>query len=152
MVRTKFLVESQAQYADGSFKLSLRAVYSGSEENKAFFKATPGGQIEMSTVNPAAGTPFVPGKEFYVDFTPAVEGGEPGLVRAKFAVNTRSESAYGFKVDMTPVYSGSDENKAFFKATPNGNINLGTIVPEAVAQFVPGKEFYVDFTPAEADP
>jgi hypothetical protein len=46
-------------------------VYSGSEENKAFFAATPGGQIAFYTVNETALNSFEQGKEYYVDFTPA---------------------------------------------------------------------------------
>ena len=32
---------------------------------------------------------------------------------------------------------------------PGGQIQLGTINPDAAAQFVPGRQFYVDFTPAD---
>ncbi len=70
-------------------------------------------------------------------------------VRAKFKVQSVTESEGGLKTaNLTPVTSGSPENEKFFKWTPGGQIQLGTINPHAAAQFVPGKQFYVDFTPA----
>jgi hypothetical protein len=47
-----------------------------SEENKAFYAATPGGFITLSVVNAAAAEQFTVGQEFYVDFTPADRPGE----------------------------------------------------------------------------
>jgi hypothetical protein len=52
------------------------------------------------------------------------------------------------KITLSPVTSGSDENKAFYKWTPGGSIELSTVNTEASKQFDPGKEFYVDFTEA----
>ncbi len=69
-VRAKFKVESVLQTQNGH-SVQLQPVTTGSEENKTFYKYTPGGKIELSTVNVAAAEQFVPGKEFYVDFTPA---------------------------------------------------------------------------------
>lgn len=67
--------------------------------------------------------------------------------RAKFKVVSVTESEGGLKtVNMQPVTSGSPENTAFYKWTPSGQIQLGTINPDAAAPFVPGTEFYVDFT------
>lgn len=71
-------------------------------------------------------------------------------VRAKFKVQSVTESEGGLKTaNLSPVTSGSPENEKFFKWTPGGQIQLGTINPEAAAQFVPGRQFYVDFTAAE---
>ena len=76
-------------------------------------------------------------------------------VRAKFKVIsiTRQAGWSGVKelqsIKMQPVSSGSEENKAFYAATPSGSIDL-SVVPEAVGrQFDIGQEFYVDFTPAD---
>jgi hypothetical protein len=70
-------------------------------------------------------------------------------VRAKFKVQSVTETEGGLKsVKLHPVTSGSPENAEFFKWTPCGSIDLGTINPEAAEQFKPGTEFYVDFTPA----
>lgn len=71
------------------------------------------------------------------------------MVRAKFTVLEKAESANGFRIQLIPVVSGSEENKEFFKWTPSGSINIGTINAKAAEQFIPGKSYYVDFTPAE---
>ena len=55
-------------------------------------------------------------------------------------------------IKMSPVYANDDpnhENSKFWDATPSGKLELGTINPEAHKQFELGKEYYVDFTPAE---
>lgn len=57
-------------------------------------------------------------------------------------------NAEGGTVKMTPVMSGSPENESFFKWSPWGAIEIGTINWEALAEFNPGDEFYVDFTKA----
>lgn len=54
----------------------------------------------------------------------------------------------GTEVELSAVYNGSEENKKYFKWTPNGKIVLGILNEEAASMFEPGKEYYVDFTPA----
>lgn len=62
-----------------------------------------------------------------------------------------------YRVRLVPVMSKSkgggygdcEENKAFYAATPSGEIVLDTINPSAAEQFVPGQAFYIDFTPAD---
>lgn len=49
----------------------LNPVTSGSEENKQFFRYTPGGSLVLSTINKAAFDSFKLGQEYYVDVTPA---------------------------------------------------------------------------------
>lgn len=75
-------------------------------------------------------------------------------VRAKFKVQSithrkhwQGDGLVG-EVTLSPVTNGSDENKAFYAATPGGEIKLSTINEDALKQFVIGQEFYVDFTPA----
>jgi hypothetical protein len=72
--------------------------------------------------------------------------------RAKFEVISVTQYArfQGVKVEMTPVYSNdeSDPNKAFWEATPNGKIEMQISNPSAAQQFEVGKEYYVDFSPA----
>lgn len=53
---------------------------------------------------------------------------------------------------FSPVYANNDpnhENTKFWNASPSGEIKLGTVNPEAWKQFELGKEYYVDFTPAD---
>ena len=76
-------------------------------------------------------------------------------VRAKFKVDSIERSKYGDEVmetiKLSPVYKGCDpnsENSKFWRYTPCGSINLGTINTEAAKQFVLGAEYYIDFTPA----
>ncbi len=55
-------------------------------------------------------------------------------------------------VVMSPVYHNGDpshENTKFWQASPSGEIKLGTVNAEAVAQFELGREMYVTFEPAE---
>lgn len=72
--------------------------------------------------------------------------------RAKFYVVSRTElhgSTLSYVVKMNPVISGSKENESFYKWTPSGSLELGTINAEVAEQFKPGKQFYLDFTEAE---
>lgn len=84
-------------------------------------------------------------------------------VRAKFRVDSITQHSTGKWVDnkcvavemrtvkLMPVYSSdpNHENKKFWDATPTGAIEIGCANLEAAAQFELGKEYYVDFTPAE---
>ena len=71
-------------------------------------------------------------------------------VRAKFKVTSVEPITEGGSgtVRLSPVIGGSPENDAFYKYTPSGFIELGTINGVALAQFAEDKEFFVDFTPA----
>jgi hypothetical protein len=51
-------------------------------------------------------------------------------------------------LNFTPVCSGSEENKAFWRWTPSGSVQLGTVNQEAWKHFEIGKDYYLDFTPA----
>ncbi len=70
-VRAKFTVESTTKRENGCNSVSLYPVTGGSDENKSFFKYTPGGKITMDVVNDDTASKFVVGKSYYVDFTPA---------------------------------------------------------------------------------
>jgi hypothetical protein len=73
------------------------------------------------------------------------------LVRCKIKV-IKKGSVQGdgsvTEVVMEPVYGGSPENEKFFKYTPCGQFNFGTINAEAAAQLEEGKEYYIDISPA----
>lgn len=70
-VRAKFKVSGKTAGDEGG-NVNLEAVTDGSEENKKFFRWTPSGRISLGTVNQAAFDAFEDGKEYYVDFSPAV--------------------------------------------------------------------------------
>lgn len=59
--------------------------------------------------------------------------------------NTVPLTSMAFQV----VHGNTPENEKFFASTPSGTIELGVINPEAAQQFELGKEYYIDFTPAE---
>lgn len=70
--RAKFLCNSITQYTGGTKQAVLAAVTdNGDPENKAFWSATPNGQITIGVSNPAAAAVFEVGKSYYVDFTEA---------------------------------------------------------------------------------
>ena len=75
------------------------------------------------------------------------------MIRCKFSVTKKIESATTtgneFQVEMPAVTDGSEENKEFFKYTPNGKLKLSVLGPEAAALLVVGDEFYLDITPCE---
>jgi hypothetical protein len=53
---------------------------------------------------------------------------------------------------LSPVYGNGDpehENTKFWQYSPSGSISLGTVNPAAWEQFEMGKEYYIDFTPAD---
>ncbi len=78
------------------------------------------------------------------------------MVRAKFRVNSyetrldRGEELRTIKLGC--VVDGSEENKKFFKYTPFGQIELGTLNQAAWEQFPLGSEMYVDFNAVEKEP
>lgn len=70
-MRAKFTVQSVKEFGYGGKEAELNAVYSGNAEDNEFAKATPSGSIKITVDNPAAKDFLVPGKSYYVDFTPA---------------------------------------------------------------------------------
>lgn len=73
--------------------------------------------------------------------------------RAKFVVEqiTKKRGYEGAQIELVPVMGGSEENKSFWEYTPNGSINLTITNPKAIEVFQLGKEYYVDFTLADAE-
>lgn len=73
-VRAKFRCNSVEYFEGASRKVRLSPVYPGAdatEEDRAFWKYTPSGELTMQIDNPPASEMFVPGASYYVDFTPA---------------------------------------------------------------------------------
>jgi hypothetical protein len=68
-------------------------------------------------------------------------------VRAKFFVQEVAHNTNGGRVTLSAVCRGED-NKTWSQYTPSGQITMGVLNEAALAQFKPGEEFYVDFTPA----
>lgn len=72
------------------------------------------------------------------------------MVRAKFRCEGKTgDSAEGGSVTLFPVVGGSAENDEFYRWTPGGSVQLSTVNGRAFDQFEVGKQYYVDFTPAE---
>lgn len=80
--------------------------------------------------------------------------------RAKFQCQRIEEVRYaGFKqnkVILTPVVpqnsTGNTEDKSFWEATPSGEISLVTNKEAATTMFIPGNQYYVDFSEVEQPP
>lgn len=78
-------------------------------------------------------------------------------VRAKFRVQSvlnqtdAQNQPTGATIKLAPVYDAdpTSENGQFFRWTPWGAIELGTVNPAAAEQFKVGAEVFVDFTPVE---
>jgi hypothetical protein len=49
-----------------------------------------------------------------------------------------------YDAHFTAVTSGSEENKKFYASTPSGHFSVVSVREE----FEPGKEYYLDITPA----
>lgn len=72
------------------------------------------------------------------------------VVRAKFQVISIARTTFGHHIKLQPVTTGSDEDRAFWKATPGGSIELNTVNDAAMEAFGnPGDKFYIDFTKAD---
>ncbi len=69
MLRAIFRVENKQVVGEG-VELSLRADFSGSPENEAFFALTPVGDVSL-VVKPEVSEQFEVGREYYLDFSPA---------------------------------------------------------------------------------
>jgi hypothetical protein len=68
-------------------------------------------------------------------------------VRAKFTCVSVSDSR---PCEVKMVAAPSDpENDRFFRSVPSGEISFSTSNEFVAREFVAGKKYYVDFTPAE---
>ncbi|HSI11770.1 MAG TPA: hypothetical protein VK961_06980 [Chthoniobacter sp.] len=73
------------------------------------------------------------------------------MLKAKFICNEVAKNRYQQEVaKLSPVYGSGEENKSFSDATPCGSLELTISNKAAHGFFAPGKEYYLDITPAEA--
>ena len=70
-------------------------------------------------------------------------------VVAKFKCIKKIQTENGTEVVMKPVTGDSPENKEFFKWTPFGELNMGTVNENVSKQFEVGKEYYLTFEETE---
>ena len=69
---------------------------------------------------------------------------------AKFKVgSTTNFGNNNLQANLSPVVSGSEENKSFSIYTPSGEIRLHITNPDALDFFEPAAEYYVEFKKAE---
>lgn len=73
------------------------------------------------------------------------------MIRCKFKCESKMETMDGVTIKMIPVTHGSSENDEFFKYTPHGVLEVGTINKEAAEQVEVGKEYYIDIITQEKD-
>lgn len=71
------------------------------------------------------------------------------MVRAKVTCEGIEGNAVKFRTVYEPDAAKDTENARFTTATPWGEIRLGIDNPAALEQFEAGKNYYVDFSPAE---
>jgi len=71
------------------------------------------------------------------------------MVKAKFICESKEQFINGGRVKLVPVTSGSEENKNFWKYTPDGRLEMWVDNDAAFKQFEVGKEYYLDITAAE---
>ena len=73
------------------------------------------------------------------------------MIRAKFRCQTVLLGEHGEQVKLGAVSSSdeNDPNKSWSQYTPSGSIEMMITNPAAEGQFRPGREYFIDFTPAE---
>jgi hypothetical protein len=70
------------------------------------------------------------------------------LVQAKFTCTSKKETVDGYTIEMQPVTGGSPENDSFFKYTPFGKLEMGTVNKAAADEFIVGSQYYLNFVKA----
>lgn len=74
-------------------------------------------------------------------------------ILAKFKVGSVTD--YGnanHEVHLSPVVSGSEENKSFSMYTPSGKIEMLINNPETIGFFEAGSEYFVEFKKVDTTP
>lgn len=71
------------------------------------------------------------------------------MVRAKFVCSSKTDFGDKVSVEFHAVHSGSEENMTFWQYTPSGRLEMQMLNRDAADRFQPGKEYYIDFIPAD---
>jgi hypothetical protein len=66
-----------------------------------------------------------------------------------FTCDEKIETRDGHRLKFSAVVGNTELAEKFFKYTPYGQLEMGTVNAEAASQFKPGKAYYLDFTPAD---
>lgn len=70
-------------------------------------------------------------------------------VRAMFHCDEKIETRDGYRLKFSAVVGDSALAEQFFKYTPYGQIEMGTVNDAAAAQFKPGRAYFIDFIPVD---
>lgn len=70
-------------------------------------------------------------------------------VRAKVTCDEKTDNEVLFRTVYEDPDERDTENMRFTQASPWGEIRMGIDNPDALEQFEAGREYYVDFTPAD---
>ncbi len=68
-------------------------------------------------------------------------------MRCKFKLLEKKETENGTALLFN--VTNDKDNEDYFKFTPWGNINIGLVNKETTTNFIPGKNYYVDFIDAD---
>lgn len=71
------------------------------------------------------------------------------VAKMKWGTDAQGRKATGYEITMQPVTGGTEEDRAFWQATPSGEIRMSVLNAAAGEQFEPGDTYYVDFQKAE---
>lgn len=72
-------------------------------------------------------------------------------VRAKFFCNSVVNHGHVKEAHLNAVYGEEGENADYSKATPSGHLSISIDIDTPAAEFFqPQKEYYLEFTQAEA--
>ncbi|HEV3118477.1 MAG TPA: hypothetical protein VGY58_15615 [Gemmataceae bacterium] len=66
-------------------------------------------------------------------------------MKNQYAYGDPKAPSFLYEAAFSCVYGGSEENKRFFQYTPSGSLTIGVYKEDV---FEPGKEYYLDITPA----
>jgi len=72
ITRCKFTCIEKKERTGGCWDVAFYPVTSGSDENRSFYKYTPAGRLEFSTINKASADMFIVGTDYYIDISQSI--------------------------------------------------------------------------------